>query len=186
MQVLCVLLLQNAGLKSKDISVRSMAIDLLGTIAARLKQDAVRCREEKFWIVKELRSGDMIDRNPSKDACAVCLDTRIDKSLVRCHGCQRLFHVNCTGIRGHDIPNRGFHCQMCFSKKHLLVLKSLCESQSKDAGQKTCTNTGKTSQVTEPITNLEIVQQLLLNYLHDAATVDDLHLFTRWSVLLWS
>ncbi|KAJ8530616.1 hypothetical protein K7X08_023497 [Anisodus acutangulus] len=186
LEVLCVLLLQNAGLKSKDVSVRSMAIDLLGTIAARLKQDAVRCREEKFWIVKELRSGDMTDRNLPKDACSVCLDTRIDKSLVRCHGCQRLFHVNCTGIRGHDIPNRGFHCQMCFSKKQLLVLKSLCESQSKDAGQNNRTKSGKTSQVTEEVTNLEIVQQLLLNYLHDAATVDDLHLFTRWFYLcLW-
>ncbi|KAG5615002.1 hypothetical protein H5410_014826 [Solanum commersonii] len=187
LEVLCVLLLQNAGLKSKDISVRSMAIDLLGTIAARLKQDAVRCREEKFWVVKELRSGEMIDRNPPKDACSVCSDTRIDKSLVQCHGCQGLFHLNCTGIRGHDIPNRGFYCQMCFSKKQLLVLKSLCESQFNDAGQNNRTNSGKTSQVTEAITNLEIVQQLLLNYLHDtAATVDDLHLFTRWFYLcLW-
>ncbi|XP_010317890.1 sister chromatid cohesion protein SCC2 isoform X2 [Solanum lycopersicum] len=186
LEVLCVLLLQNAGLKSKDISVRSMAIDLLGTIAARLKQDAVRCREEKFWIVKELRSGEMIDRNPPKDACSVCSDTRIEKSLVQCHGCQRLFHLNCTGIRGHDIPNRGFHCQMCISKKQLLVLKSLCESQSNDAGQNNRTNSGKMSQVAEAITNLEIVQQLLLNYLRDAATVDDLHLFTRWFYLcLW-
>ncbi|KAK4733728.1 hypothetical protein R3W88_007989 [Solanum pinnatisectum] len=186
LEVLCVLLLQNAGLKSKDISVRSMAIDLLGTIAARLKQDAVRCREEKFWIVKVLRSGEMIDWNPPKDACSVCSDTRIDKSLVQCHGCQRLFHLNCTGIRGHDIPNHGFHCQMCFSKKQLLVLKSLCESQSNDAGRNNRTNSGKTSQVTGAITNLEIVQQLLLNYLHDAATVDDLHLFTRWFYLcLW-
>lgn len=186
LEVLCVLLLQNAGLKSKDISVRSMAIDLLGTIAARLKQDAVRCREEKCWIVKELGSGDMIDQNLPKDACSVCLDTRIDKSLVRCHGCQRLFHVNCTGISGHDIPNRGFHCQMCSSKKQLLVLKSLCESQSKDAGHNNRSKSGKTSHVTEAITNLEIVQQLLLNYLHDAATADDLHLFTRWFYLcLW-
>ncbi|PHU19962.1 hypothetical protein BC332_11113 [Capsicum chinense] len=140
LQVLCVLLLQNAGLQSKDISVRSMAIDLLGTIDARLKQDAVRCREEKFWIVKESRSEDIIDQNLPKDACSVCLDSRIDKSLDRCHDCQRMFSVNCTGIRG------------------------------------------KTSQVTEAITNLEIVQQPLLNYLHDVATVDDLHLFTRCSL----
>ncbi|KAM3238424.1 sister chromatid cohesion protein SCC2 isoform X2 [Capsicum annuum] len=186
LEVLCVLLLQNAGLKSKDISVRSMAIDLLGTIAARLKQDAVRCREEKFWIVKELRSEDMIDQNLPKDACSVCLDFRIDKSLDRCHDCQRMFHVNCTGIRGHDMSNRVFQCQMCFSKKQLLVLKTLSESQTKDAGQNNRTKSGKTSQVTEAITNLEIVQQLLLNYLHDAATVDDLHLFTRWFYLcLW-
>ncbi|XP_016476522.2 sister chromatid cohesion protein SCC2 isoform X1 [Nicotiana tabacum] len=186
LEVLCVLLLQNAGLKSKDVSVRSMAIDLLGTIAARLKQDAVHCREEKFWIVKELRSEDMNDRTIPKDACSVCLDTRVDKSLVRCHGCQRLFHVDCTGIRGHDVPNRGFHCPMCFSRKQLLVLKSHCESQSKDASQNNRNKSGKTSQVTEAITNLETVQQLLLNYLHDAAAVDDGHLFTRWFYLcLW-
>ncbi|KAF3666489.1 hypothetical protein FXO38_09041 [Capsicum annuum] len=94
-----------------------MAIDLLGTIDARLKQDAVRCREEKFWIVKESRSEDMIDQNLPNDACSVCLDSRIDKSLDRCHDCQRMFHVNCTGIRGHDMSNRVFQCQMCFSKK---------------------------------------------------------------------
>ncbi|KAH0974268.1 hypothetical protein GBA52_016167 [Prunus armeniaca] len=40
LQVLCVLLLQNAGLKSKDIGARTRAIDLLGTIAARLKHDS--------------------------------------------------------------------------------------------------------------------------------------------------
>ncbi|GJN10527.1 hypothetical protein PR202_ga28626 [Eleusine coracana subsp. coracana] len=37
LEVLCVLLLQNAGLKSKDTSVRCFAIDLLGGIASRLK-----------------------------------------------------------------------------------------------------------------------------------------------------
>ncbi|XP_021823454.1 sister chromatid cohesion protein SCC2-like [Prunus avium] len=46
--VLCVLLLQNAGLKSKDIGVRTMAIDLLGTIAARLKRDSAFCSKDKF------------------------------------------------------------------------------------------------------------------------------------------
>ncbi|PHU25227.1 hypothetical protein BC332_03559 [Capsicum chinense] len=51
-----------------------------------------------------------------------------------------------------------------------------------EAGQNNCTKSGKTSQVTEAITNLEIVQQLLLNYLHDSATVDDLHLFTLWHI----
>ncbi|PHT29133.1 hypothetical protein CQW23_31268 [Capsicum baccatum] len=38
-----------------------------------------------------------------------------------------------------------------------------------EAGKNNRTKLGKTSQVTEAITNLEIVQQLLLNYLHDAA-----------------
>ncbi|BFG23184.1 hypothetical protein CerSpe_094580 [Prunus speciosa] len=46
--VLCVLLLQNAGLKSKDIGVCTMAIDLLGTIAARLKRDSAVCSKDKF------------------------------------------------------------------------------------------------------------------------------------------
>ncbi|KAM3238398.1 hypothetical protein P3L10_013429 [Capsicum annuum] len=122
-----------------------MAIDLLGTIDARLKQDAVRCREEKFWIVKESRSEDMIDQNLPNDACSVCLDSRIDKSLDRCHDCQRI----------------------CVSPR---------------SWENNCTKSGKTSQVTEAITNLEIVQQPLLNYLHDVATVDDLHLFTHCSL----
>uniref|UniRef100_A0A0E0AF42 Sister chromatid cohesion protein n=1 Tax=Oryza glumipatula TaxID=40148 RepID=A0A0E0AF42_9ORYZ len=40
LEVLCVLLLQNAGLKSKDTSARCFAIDLLGGIASRLKRDS--------------------------------------------------------------------------------------------------------------------------------------------------
>ncbi|CAL8155977.1 unnamed protein product [Prunus armeniaca] len=56
LQVLCVLLLQNAGLKSKDIGARTRAIDLLGTIAARLKRDSALGSKDKFWILQELAS----------------------------------------------------------------------------------------------------------------------------------
>ena len=77
LQVLCVLLLQNAGLKSKDIAARSMAIDLLGTIAARLKHDSVIYRREKFWIVQEFPSGDNGECGYPNDACAGCGDGKI-------------------------------------------------------------------------------------------------------------
>ncbi|CAB4309700.1 unnamed protein product [Prunus armeniaca] len=54
LQVTCVLLLQNAGLKSKDIGARTRAIDLLGTIAARLKRDSALGSKDKFWMLQEL------------------------------------------------------------------------------------------------------------------------------------
>ncbi|KAF2313653.1 hypothetical protein GH714_012604 [Hevea brasiliensis] len=82
LEVLCVLLLQNAGLKSKDISSRSLAIDLLGTVAARLKQDAVICCRNKFWILMELTDGDNVDQSYPKDACCVCLAGIVEKNSV--------------------------------------------------------------------------------------------------------
>ncbi|KAF2299331.1 hypothetical protein GH714_031594 [Hevea brasiliensis] len=86
LEVLCVLLLQNAGLKSKDISARSLAIDILGTIATRLKQDAVICGRNKFWILMELTGGDNVDQSYPKDACCVCFDGRVEKTLFMCQG----------------------------------------------------------------------------------------------------
>ncbi|KAA8530427.1 hypothetical protein F0562_005136 [Nyssa sinensis] len=186
LEVLCVLLLQNAGLKSKDISARSMAIDLLGTIAARLKHDAVLCRKENFWIVQELISGDNVDHSYPKDACSVCLDSRIGKPLFVCQGCQRLFHAECMGVREHEVPTRGWHCQFCLCRKQLLVLQSYCNSQCKENGKKNHSQSEKSSEATDPITKVEIVQQMLLNYLQDAGMADDVHLFTCWFYLcLW-
>ncbi|XP_059644870.1 sister chromatid cohesion protein SCC2 [Cornus florida] len=186
LEVLCVLLLQNAGLKSKDISARSMAIDLLGTIAARLKHDAVLSRKEKFWIVQELISGDDVDRSFPKDACSVCLDGKIDKSLLVCQDCLRLFHAECMGVREHEVPTRGWYCQFCLCRKQLLVLKSYCKSQCKHDGKNNHSLSEKSSKATDLITNLEIVQQMLLNYLQEAASADDVHIFTRWFyICLW-
>ncbi|KAL3526568.1 hypothetical protein ACH5RR_011224 [Cinchona calisaya] len=181
LEVLCVLLLQNAGLKSKDIAARSMAIDLLGTIAARLKHDAVLCRKEKFWIVRQLISSE--SSFPS-DACSVCLDARIEKPHFACQGCQRLFHVDCIGVGGNEISSHSSSCQICLCKKQLLVLNSYSEVQGKDDEKQTQKLSGTSSNNFE-VTNLEIVQQMLLNYLQDAGSAD-VHLFTRWFYLcIW-
>eukprot|EP00257_Ricinus_communis_P019908 XP_015579021.1 sister chromatid cohesion protein SCC2 [Ricinus communis] len=186
LEVLCVLLLQNAGLKSKDVSARSMAIDLLGTIAARLKQDAVVCSRNKFWVLQELTSGDNADQSYPNDACCVCLDGKVEKTLFMCQGCHRLFHADCMGVRENEAPNRSWHCQICVCEKQLLVLQSYCNSQLKDEGKKNNNRLEKKYKACDPITKVEIVQQLLLNYLQDSVSADDVHLFVRWFYLcLW-
>ncbi|PSR87716.1 Nipped-B-like protein [Actinidia chinensis var. chinensis] len=186
LEVLCVLLLQNAGLKSKDIAARSMAIDLLGTIAARLKHDSVNCRRENFWIVQEYTSGDNGERGYPNDACAVCGDGKIEKALFLCQGCQRLFHAGCMGVREHEVPTRGWYCQFCQCGKQLLVLRSYCKSHCKDDGTKNDSLAENSSESTESIARLEIVQQMLLNYLQEGGSADDVHLFSRWFYLcLW-
>ncbi|KAL6961216.1 Sister chromatid cohesion protein 2 [Sarracenia purpurea var. burkii] len=183
LEVLCVLLLQNAGLKSKDIAARSMAIDLLGTIAARLKHDSVLYRKENFWIVQELNSRDNVEHSYPSDACSVCMDGKIEKSLFLCQGCQRLFHADCMGVSEHEVPTRGWYCQICQCKKQLLVLQSYCKSHCKDDGTK---KSKKSSEHMDSIATLDIVQQMLLNYLQDDGSADDVHLFTRWFYLcMW-
>ncbi|XXG63462.1 hypothetical protein AAC387_Pa05g1653 [Persea americana] len=185
LEVLCVLLLQNAGLKSKDISARSMAIDLLGTVAARLKRDAVLCRRDRFWILRELvgeRSDVATDLN---DVCSVCLEGREGRYLIVCQGCQRCFHADCTGVSGQVLP-RGWSCQFCLCKKQLTVLKSFCESQCNDVVKKAQRGKESASEASDAIATMEIVQQMLLNYLQEAGSTDDGHLFARWFYLcLW-
>ncbi|GKV08789.1 hypothetical protein SLEP1_g20372 [Rubroshorea leprosula] len=186
LEVLCVLLLQNAGLKSKDISARSMAIDLLGTIAARLKHDAVLCRRDKFWITQEVLSGDSDNQGFQKDACSICFDKRVEKAAFRCQGCQRLFHADCIGVREHENPSRAWYCQFCHCRKQLLVLQSYCESQYKDKEGENYSGLENDSEVSDSFTKVEISQQMLLNYLQDAGSADDVHLFVRWFYLsLW-
>ncbi|KAI3665842.1 hypothetical protein L6452_44477 [Arctium lappa] len=184
LEVLSVLLLHNAGLKSKDIAARSIAIDVLGTIAARLKREAVLCKNEKFWIVQELLGGDDVDYSPPNDACSVCLDTRAVKPLVLCEGCQRLFHVDCMGIREHEVSNSSWLCQICLCRKQLLFLQSYCKVQGRGEGNHT--RKKSKSLDTTDITKTEIVQQMLLNYLQDSGSAEDVHIFTRWFyICLW-
>ncbi|CAK9324104.1 unnamed protein product [Citrullus colocynthis] len=187
LEVLCVLLLQNAGLKSKDISARSMAIDFLGMIAARLKRDAVICATDKFWILQELGNNeDVADQSYPQDVCSICLDGRVGKYILVCQGCQRLFHVDCMGGRENEVPNRGWYCQICHSRKQLLVLQSYCKSQCKNDGEKRKDRSDKGSKASWLVSNIEIVQQLLLNFLQEVGSADDLHLFVRWFYLcLW-
>jgi cohesin loading factor subunit SCC2 len=169
-----VLLLQNAGLKSKDISARCLAIDLLGNIAARLKRDAVTCTRNKFWILQEL---DAKTTNPAnqKGACTVCQGRR--GINIYCDTCGRCFHWDCMGIGSHENYLRDdWSCHLCLSKMQLGVLQSyhkLQESGSTKMKRKAVTG--------DAIARFEAVQQILLSYLQEAG--DDGNLFTRWYVI---
>ncbi|GAB2299288.1 hypothetical protein Dimus_033359 [Dionaea muscipula] len=184
LEVLCVLLLQNAGPKSKDISVRSTAIDILGTIAARLKHDAALCSVENFWIVQGLVG--KVDESVPRDTCSICLDEKNEKPLTVCQSCQRLFHADCVGVIERSISARGWHCPICLSRKELLVLQSYNKSFTVDESKNNHNQSGESSKAVDSISKMEIVQQILLNYLKDAGSADDLHLFARWFYLcIW-
>ncbi|KAK4779273.1 hypothetical protein SAY86_006801 [Trapa natans] len=179
LEVFCVLLLQNAGLKSKDVSARSMAIDLLGTIAARLKRDTVIHKLDKFWIIQELNNEENATEKFPGELCSICLDGRVEKFLFACQSCQRSFHSDCMGVREQEVPSQNWNCQLCICRKQLMVLQSFCKSQCKE-------NKRNSAEIFGPITNVEIVQLLLLNYLQDSGSADDLHLFVCWFYLcLW-
>uniref|UniRef100_A0A1J3FJ16 Sister chromatid cohesion protein n=1 Tax=Noccaea caerulescens TaxID=107243 RepID=A0A1J3FJ16_NOCCA len=178
LEVLCVILLHNAGLKSKDVSARTMAIEILGTIAARLKQDAVLCSEDRFWMLLESESENKVDQVGTKD-CALCLGKRAGNLLV-CQICQRRFHGECLGLKELDIPSRNWHCPFCICKRQLLVLQSYCKTDTKSTGKL------EPEEDLNKITQTEVVQQMLLNYLQDAGSADDVHTFICWFYLcLW-
>lgn len=178
MQVLCVLLLQNAGLKSKDISARCMAVDLLGMIAARLKRDAVTCSRDRFWILQELVDANDDVSVVTKDACSVCLKRR--GANIICHLCKRCFHPDCLGISGQEMLLRDWSCHICLCKKQLITLHSYCNMQSKDNAKISLVSASTTSGDSDCVTKLEVVQQILLNHLQQNGSEDDVNLFTRW------
>lgn len=180
-QVLCVLLLQNAGPKSKDVSARSLAIDILGTIAARLKRDAVSS-QDKFWVLRYLLSEDDDNDSYAEDMCYVCMGGRGGNLLI-CSVCRKLFHPDCLGVKEHEMSNRSWSCQICTCRKQLLVLQSFCKSQYKDSVNKKKLSKDDSASSGQ-VAKVEIVQQLLLNYLQDMAFTDDLHLFICWCVLM--
>ncbi|CAC01753.1 putative protein [Arabidopsis thaliana] len=146
LEVLCVILLHNAGLKSKDVSARIMAIELLGTIAARLKRDAVLCSKDRFWTLLESDS-----------------EISVDQEL--------------------DISSRNWHCPLCVCKRQLLVLQSYCKTDTKGTGK---LESEESIENPSMITKTEVVQQMLLNYLQDVGSADDVHTFICWFYLcLW-
>uniref|UniRef100_A0A7N0VN42 Sister chromatid cohesion protein n=1 Tax=Kalanchoe fedtschenkoi TaxID=63787 RepID=A0A7N0VN42_KALFE len=179
LEVLCVLLLQNAGLKSKDISARSMAIDLLGPVAARLKNDAVVYKKDQSWIKEELAEGDIPGHNYQTGTCSACVIGRTDQLLLDCQSCNRLFHPDCIGVKEYEISSRRWDCPVCVCRKQLLTLQSFCKSKCKDENIVDHKLTDG-SEVPTSVTQVEVIQQVLLDYLQDAGLSEDMHVFARW------
>ncbi|ONM51055.1 PHD finger family protein [Zea mays] len=184
-QVLCVLLLQNAGLKSKDTNVRCFAIDLLGGIASRLKHDSVICSEEKLWILQDLTDAGSDGSKILKNKCCVCLGGR--GINIACNECGRCFHSDCMGAASQDNLERDSVCPLCFCKQQLNVLQTYCQSQIKENGKKTAASTSKKSAKPAEVPAVDIIQQILLSYLQESGPQDDGNLFTRWFYLcIWN
>lgn len=184
LQVLCVVLLQNAGLKSKDISARCMAVDILGAIAARLKRDSAICRRERLWILQELAEGEAEACNRVKDSCCVCFSGK--GVSIDCQVCHRWFHEDCLGVSGQEKLVREWSCHVCLCKKQLSVLQSYCKLQSKESIKSARGAAKNSSKETELITKFEILQQILLDYLEETGQQDDANMLTRWFYLsIW-
>lgn len=180
MQVLCVLLLQNAILKSKDVATRCMAIELLGTVAARLKHDAAIFREDKFWVLEEFhgeQNGDI-----PKEVCCVCFGGRGGTEVIMCHGCQRYFHTECVGLMGKDTVSRSWFCSLCLSRNQLKYLHSYWRSKFKNEETKDHPM-GNDCEESHTVTGLDVVRQTLLNCLQASDSVENFNLIIRWFVL---
>uniref|UniRef100_A0A0D3GLG5 Sister chromatid cohesion protein n=1 Tax=Oryza barthii TaxID=65489 RepID=A0A0D3GLG5_9ORYZ len=184
LEVLCVLLLQNAGLKSKDTSARCFAIDLLGGIASRLKRDSVICSKEKLWILQELIDTESDGSKILKNKCCICLGGR--GINMQCDVCGRCFHSDCVGAVSQENLQCDYACPLCFCKRQLSVLQSYYELQNKENGKRNAASHRKKSTVPDEVTAVDIVQQILLTYIQEGGPQDDGNLFTRWFYLcMW-
>jgi cohesin loading factor subunit SCC2 len=174
----CVSLFGNAGLKSKDAVVRGMAIDLLGQIAARLKHDAVVCSNDKLWILQELHDDKSEGFGLPKEKCAVCLEGKGAKFTICCDGCKRSFHGDCIGVTGQDILGRGCLCHCCLCRKQLSFLGANLKIHVENRESNLKNNAKQTTEVS-PRTGVDVIQQILINYLQEVGSVNDTSTFAR-------
>ncbi|KAG6556205.1 hypothetical protein Mapa_002146 [Marchantia paleacea] len=185
LQVLCILLFGAVGIKAKDAVVRGTAIDLLGQIAARLKQDAVSSSNEKLWILQEIHGkGIHAEDEAAKKACVVCSKGKGNLVMVPCDGCHRWFHADCVGVIGHDLLGRGWLCHYCLCKRQLSSLRS--EVKPQITGGPSLPRNKKVEEVDNSKEGIAVVQQILLNYLQEAATGDSVSAYAhRFYICQW-
>ncbi|KAG0481395.1 hypothetical protein HPP92_012253 [Vanilla planifolia] len=184
LQVLCVVLLQNAGLKSKDISARCLAVDILGVIAARLKRDSAARRREKFWILQDLTTEDADASSEAKDSCCICFSGKGMK--IVCQGCHKLFHADCLGASGEEMTAVDWVCHVCLCKNQLSLLQSYCKHGTLDNAKPSRGVPKNASKASDSIKKLDVLHQILLNFLEESSPPDDTNLFARWFYLsLW-
>ncbi|KAF9604991.1 hypothetical protein IFM89_011684 [Coptis chinensis] len=64
----------------------------------------------------------------------------------------------------------------------VIVLQSYRKLRDKSCGGKNHTVSDSNSEALESVAKVEVIQQMFLNYLQDATSTDDAHLFVRWSI----
>ncbi|MCO5609933.1 hypothetical protein L7F22_064168 [Adiantum nelumboides] len=182
LQVLCVLLFGSAGLKSKDASVRATAIELLGHIAARLKQDAIACNKETLWVLEEVQNP-QVEFGTGKETCVVCGGGKGSKLIVPCDSCHRQFHGDCVGITGNDFLSRGWLCHSCICRRQLTSLEVFLKQKATDGKLrrkvKGVTESTSSDSIMVPKSGDVILQQMLLNYLEEVSASDNLTMYAR-------
>ncbi|GBG74809.1 hypothetical protein CBR_g19320 [Chara braunii] len=209
LQVLCIMLCGQLGLQSKDGAIRCMAIDHLGSVAARLKADAAVSSNDTLWVLRDLCEEE--DRNAecgekerplkqrqSRSLCAVCSKPFGGKFSIECRGCRTIFHGNCVGIGEHDHVGKEWSCYPCLCEKQLASLEAELGIQRqqtngyegngevKDKHKDKEKEKGCGGSFPEPgklkaenRSGCLVLQQLLLEYLMEAGKSDPVIMYAR-------
>lgn len=201
LQVFCAYTLSSGGLKSKDTTVKSMAIDLLGLVASRLKADCVASEAEKLWILQEL------DTPTGSDAGAFCSEAKasLPKSgkklgtcplcgqicssgaAVSCASCRKHYHSSCLGLLESSVMARTWYCAVCFCRRQLGALESEIQQPEEGkpgggvllAASKSSASDRELAERQNSAGGLAVVQQILLNHMQGAASNHDTASYAR-------
>jgi len=180
-QVFCVLLFGNAGIRAKDAVLRGTSVDLLGQVAARLKEDAVTCSKDKLWILQELQSKDVDSNSDDEDSlarnCSVCCEGKTSKLMLSCNECNRWFHGDCIGMTKHDKVDRGWLCHCCLCRNQIGFLYP--DNKDQTNGTKSFSEPKSAEKVGMMKKGIVVVQQILLNYLQELAISDGTAAYAR-------
>ena len=163
--------MKSSGLSSEDYFTRANAVDLLGTIAYKLKKNALTFTESKPWVLEfldpKINHAESLGENT-----AVCVECReIAKSeFVTCLDCKRVFHCHCVGseLQGMDRESE-VQCACCFALRQMEEMEKTREEGTRveNGSQRKKLNT--------------LLQQLLLNALsHEEQKASDGSVSSAW------
>lgn len=101
------------GLLYRGAAARCLTIELLRTIIARSKHDALFCSKERIWMFLKMDNESMVDKNNVEAVCSIFLDGKSKKAMFLCQDRQRLFHPCYMAVTELNSPSRCSHSWHC-------------------------------------------------------------------------
>jgi len=127
LHVLVSILLKALTKESKESTLlKGLAIDMIGMIAARVRQE-IKLAVEWKEILPQLPESEQ----GKEDVSCLCKKGRVDENVfwLDCDSCHKWFHGACVGILSEQVPEQ-WYCDNCLIRKKIAERKSSLHKNS--------------------------------------------------------
>uniref|UniRef100_A0A6B2KW35 Sister chromatid cohesion protein n=1 Tax=Arcella intermedia TaxID=1963864 RepID=A0A6B2KW35_9EUKA len=195
-------LVQNVVKKDTNEALRMLSIQLLGTIASRVQQDVILCKESTLFVFPKARKlnedGSVVGGEIDECICKQTIEGISTASMIDCDRCRRWFHCECVAVDQVN-PPKTWYCDPCLilrqinqHKKQLhdplappqlrpIVSDTIEEISDEEIDIKE-ENDSKTKSRVERF-KYPVIKQLILNYLAKKARLEPSCIFARQFLL---